>query len=88
MYRILPYTYHKAELLGVQIKPSIRKNKKIDVYHNGEYVVSVGQSNAMDYPTYKKTHGEDYAEKRKKAYYQRHRKDSGVAGFYASHLLW
>lgn len=88
MYRILPRTIKKAEELGVQLQPSKHKNKKIDVFKNGEFVVAIGQLNAMDYPTYIKTHGLDYANRRKLAYNQRHHADNGIAGFYAKNLLW
>jgi hypothetical protein len=32
MYNITNYTYKKAKKLGVKIKPSTNKTKKIDVY--------------------------------------------------------
>ena len=32
MYKILDYSFNKAKELGVDIKPSTKKNKKIDVY--------------------------------------------------------
>ena len=34
MYKILPYSYKQARRLGVKIKPSTVKGKKIDVYKN------------------------------------------------------
>jgi len=33
MYSILPYTKAKAKELGVEIKPSKKKNKKIDIIY-------------------------------------------------------
>lgn len=43
MYTITDYSYKKAKQIGVIIKPSQKKNKKIDVYNlNGEYITSVG----------------------------------------------
>ena len=34
MYHILNYSYTKAKQLNVDIKPSTKTNKKIDVYKN------------------------------------------------------
>jgi hypothetical protein len=35
MYEITPYTYKKAKALGVNVKPSKSRNKKIDVLQEG-----------------------------------------------------
>ena len=42
MYRIKPYTKRQAKKLGVTVKPSKLKGKKIDVFKNGKKVASVG----------------------------------------------
>ena len=91
MYQIKDYSYNKAKLLHVTIKPSTRKNKKIDVYKNGDYITSIGAKNYNDYPTYIKKNGIDYANQRKKLYKERHKKDlnkPNSAGFYAYNILW
>jgi len=94
MYSILPYSYTQAKRLGVSIFPSSRKGKKIDVYKNNEYVCSIGASNFKgyfkDYPTYMKENGLEYANKRRKLYHSRHKKDNveGTAGWYALNILW
>jgi len=91
MYEITQYSNERARRLGVTIKPSNRKNKKIDVYKDGEYVVSIGDSRYKDFPTYKKEVGEEYANKRREAYKKRHEKDrhiKGTAGYYADQILW
>ena len=96
-YSIKPYTITKANALGVKVKPSTRKNKKLDVYDNkGEYLVSVGAKGYSDYPTYMELealgvykHG--HAKKRRTLYKKRHNRDRGVigsAGYYADKLLW
>jgi hypothetical protein len=51
-YRIKRYTFEQAKKLGVEVKPSKVKGKKIDVFKNGEKVASVGALGMNDYPTY------------------------------------
>ena len=91
MYQITDYTKRQAKKLNVNVKPSTRKNKKLDVYKNGDYIVSVGDSRYNDYPTYIKTRGKKYADDRRRLYKARHEKTRGVAGsasWYADKLLW
>lgn len=91
MYKITKYSLEQAKKLNVDIKPSTKKNKKIDVYKNDKYITSVGDKRYSDYPTYIKTRGKDYADERRKLYRIRHKKDmtkKNSAGFYASNLLW
>ena len=76
-YRIKRYTYNQAEKLGVQVKPSRTKGKKIDVFKKGIKVASVGALGMNDYPTYleKEKKGivsEGTAGRRRKAYKIRH----------------
>ena len=90
-YHITQYSYNQAEALGVIIKPSNRKNKKIDVYKNDKKVASIGDTRYKDYPTYIKDNGKAYAAQRRKLYRIRHEKDrkkEGSKGFYASNILW
>ena len=91
MYDIKPYSFKKANQLGVEIKPSNDKNKKIDVIKNDKKLFSIGNKNYKDYPTYLIERGKDFAEKRKKLYKMRHKKDRhivGTRGFYADKILW
>jgi hypothetical protein len=91
MYIIKDYSFNKAKLLGVTIKPSIKKGKKIDVYKNNDYVTSIGAINYNDYPTYIEKKGIDYANQRRILYHQRHKKDLNKinsAGYYAYNILW
>jgi hypothetical protein len=88
MYEILPYTLNQAKKLGVEVKPSKNKNKKIDVFKNGEKIVSVGDKRFSDFPTYIKTKGKVYADERRRLYNIRHKDNKGLAGFYATNLLW
>jgi hypothetical protein len=91
-YRIKPYSYLQAKKIGVTIKPSKNKGKKIDVFNrSGDKVASIGALGMGDYPTFKSTMGADYAEKRRKAYKSRHAKNRrvrGSAGYYADKILW
>jgi len=91
MYHITNYTKTKAKQLGVDVKPSTNKKKKIDVYKNGHKIASVGAIGYNDYPTYIETKGKQYADERRKLYKIRHSKDLkniGSNGFYADKLLW
>lgn len=92
LYRITNYTYNQAKKLNVIVKPSYRKDKKIDVFSkNGYLIAQVGAKGYFDYPTYINTFGKEYAEKRRKLYKIRHQKDRSVkrsAGYYADKLLW
>ena len=90
-YQITNYTRKQADKLGVVVKPSTNKNKKIDVFKNGEKIVSVGGAGYNDYPTYLKKMGKEYADKRRELYKLRHEKDRHIknsAGFFADKLLW
>jgi len=91
MYQITSYSYEQAKRLGVTIKPSTNKKKKIDVFKDGEKIASIGAIGYGDYPTFMKTEGKEYAEKRRQAYKKRHEKDrniKGTAGYYADQILW
>ena len=91
LYKILPYTLKQAKKLGVVVKPSKKKGKKIDVFKDGELVASVGGAGYKDYPTFWKTEGKAVADKKRKLYKARHEKDrhkEGSAGYYADKLLW
>ena len=91
MYGITEYSKLQAKKLGVQIKPSTRKDKKIDVFKNNEKVASIGARGYKDFPTYKKEKGLAFAEERRRLYKERHEKDrhkKGSAGFYADKILW
>ena len=90
-YKITSYSRSQARRLGVTIKPSKTMGKKIDVFKDGKKVASIGALGYGDYPTFKKKMGSEYADKKRKAYKQRHEKDrhrAGSAGFYADQILW
>lgn len=91
-YRITPYTKKQAKKLGVTVKRSTVKGKKIDVFNKkGEKVASVGYLGMGDYPTFIRKKGKEYADVRRRLYKKRHEKDRhkvGSAGYYADKLLW
>ena len=51
-YKIKTYTKNQAKKIGVTVKPSNTKGKKIDVFKKGIKVASVGAIGYKDYPTY------------------------------------
>ena len=95
MYKILPAHRKKAKKLGVTIKSSTVKGKKIDVFKDGKKVSSIGAKGYGDFEYFKKEKGETYANSRRKAYNSRHAKDPKYnskgqlsAGYYAKEILW
>lgn len=91
IYHITQYTRHKSKRLGVTVKPSTNKTKKIDVYKKGTKIASVGANGMNDFPTYIKNRGVKYAKTRRRLYRIRHEKDrhiKGSNGYWADKLLW
>ena len=88
-YKITDYSYKQAKKLNVQIRPSVYKNKKIDVFKNDVKIASIGDNRYKDYPQYLEEKGKKYADSRKKLYRLRHKKDIDKGnGFYANKILW
>ena len=96
MYTITKYSFDQAKKIGVTIKPSESKNKKIDIFKDDKKIASVGGvkkdgSYYKDYPTYIKTEGKEKADKRRKLYKIRHNKTrliKGTNSYYADKILW
>ena len=91
MYSIKKYTYNKAKKLGLKVKISTNKTKKIDVFKNNEKIASVGANGMNDYPTYIKKCGLKFAKTRRRLYKKRHEKDRHITwsnGWLADKLLW
>jgi hypothetical protein len=91
MYKITNRQYSSALNLGVTIKPSTNKSKKIDVFKNGKKVASIGAVGYMDYELYLNSLGKEYADERRRLYKIRHannRNKIGTAGYYADKILW
>ena len=94
-YKILPQQKNAAKKLGVTIKPSTVKGKKIDVFKDGKKVASIGAKGFWDYIAYKKAESQGkfpkgYAESRRRLYKIRHKDENkpGTPGYYALNILW
>jgi hypothetical protein len=91
MYSITKYTYKKAKKLGLYVKQSSNKTKKIDVYKHDKKIASIGANGMNDYPTYIKNRGLKFAKTRRRLYKKRHNKDRHIKwsnGWLADKLLW
>ena len=90
-YAITPYTLKRAQKIGVEVKPSTNKTKKIDVYKHGKKIASVGARGINDYPRYMQKNGLAFAKTRRRLYRIRHNKDRHFKwsrGWLADKLLW
>lgn len=95
-YKIKTYTKNQAKKIGVTVRSSKTKGKKIDVFKNGKKVASVGAIGYKDYPTYlelekKGKIPKGTANQRRKLYKIRHKNDRNIKnsnGYYADRLLW
>lgn len=91
MYDITEYSYQQAKRLGVTIKPSTNKKKKIDVFKDGDKIASIGAVGYGDYPTFTKEKGKEFADKKRQLYKKRHEKDRHIKGtnsWWADNILW
>jgi len=86
-YKITDYTKKKALKMQLEVKPSQRKGKKIDVYKNGKFIKAVGALGYMDYPTYILKEGKKKADERRRLYHLRHTKNT-LGEKLALNLLW
>ena len=87
MYEISPKSYKVAKQYGLQIEPSVKINKKIDVFKDGTYIASIGDSRFKDFHLHLKENGKAYANERARLYYLRH-KNASVREQLAKLLLW
>jgi hypothetical protein len=88
-YKIKDIQRKRANYYGVEIKPSTRKGKKIDVYKNGVKIASIGATGYKDFATHLQERGRAYAEKKRTAYLLRHQHDiKKGAGLWAFRILW
>ena len=91
VYTITNYTYSRARKLGLTVRPSSNKTKKIDVFKKDKKIASVGAAGMNDYPTYMKLKGKKFAKTRRRLYKMRHEKDrheKWSRGWLADKLLW
>jgi hypothetical protein len=88
-YKITEYSKSQAKKLGVDIKLSTSKTKKIDVFRGKEKIASVGQKGYKDYPSYIQEKGKAYADERRRLYRLRHKNDlNSENGKWSSRILW
>lgn len=96
MYKIKSGQRDAARRLGVVIRPSTTKGKKIDVYKHGFKVASIGAQGYEDYWGYvqlekKGAVAPGTAETRRQLYKIRHAGECtavGTPGYYACKILW
>lgn len=91
MYQIEHGSYEIARKLGVSIKPSENKHKKIDVYKDDKKIASIGAIDMMDYFKYLRKSGQKVASLHRQRYLMRHEKDRhivGSNGYYSAKILW
>lgn len=92
MYKITPRQKANASVLGVIIKPSTNKSKKIDVFNKaGQKIAEIGAMGYMDFDLHIKKNGLEYAKERRRLYKIRHennRKKVGTPGYFADKILW
>jgi hypothetical protein len=90
-YNITNYTRKQARKIGVIVKQSRKKDKKIDIFRKDKLIASVGANGMNDFPTYIKKRGFKYAKTRRRLYKMRHEKDrheKWTNGWLADKLLW
>jgi hypothetical protein len=91
-YKILPYSYHRANELGVNIVPSRNPDKKIDVLdYYGNFICSIGDIDFCDFPHYVAKEGLEYALERRRLYWLRHKHEKDIEGspsYYSRRILW
>ena len=96
MYRIKAGQREAARRLGVAIRPSTTKGKKIDVFKHGLKIASIGAEGYDDFWIYvqKEKAGrvpKGTAEERRRLYKIRHADEcvaTGTPGYYACRILW
>lgn len=74
----------KAAAIGVTVKPSQVKHKKLDVYLDGKRVASIGDLRYEDY----NTHKDNERRRNYKHRHEAHRHKKGTPSYYADRILW
>ena len=90
-YKILPQQRAAAKRLGVTIKPSSAKGKKLDVFKGPIKLASIGARGYGDYWNYYKDTTPANAAKKRDSYRARHDGEQnaiGSPGYYAYYILW
>tara|TARA_R110000803_G_scaffold192571_1_gene255426 strand:- start:938 stop:1225 length:288 start_codon:yes stop_codon:yes gene_type:complete len=93
-YKIKQIQIDKANKLGLTIKASSNKNKKLDIYKNDKKVGSIGAIGYKDYGTYLEELPKKEADLKRKNYLARHSKEpkskdgKKTNSYYADKILW
>jgi len=102
VYELTNRTKQIAEKLGVKVLLSDNPKYKLEVYdYHGNFITYSGAANYKDFPTYLELEAKGevpkgYAEKRRKAYWNRHGSEieklgdewPGSRSYYSFMLLW
>jgi len=73
-----------ARKIGVTVKASTRKNKKIDVFKGDKKVAYIGDASMADFTK----HRDEQRRKNFKSRFQKQRTKVGTPAYYADRLLW
>lgn len=95
-YPITKEIRDRAKALGITVKQSRNKEKKLDAYKDNVFQASFGSKPYKDYHLYKKEYGQKVANEKRKQYKARHDKNRKVkyregkltAGWLADKILW
>jgi hypothetical protein len=93
-YIIKKIQFEKAKKLGLNIKPSTNKKKKLDVFKDDKKVGSIGALGYKDYGTYLEELPKKDANLKRKNYLARHSKEPKTKdgkktnSYYADKILW
>lgn len=90
-YQITSRQRVNAKRIGVKIKPSTVKGKKVDVFKGDKKVASIGALGMKDFDLWKKSEGIEKAKARQKAFksrFQKQRTKVGTPAYYADQILW
>ena len=91
-YVLLPRVKRNAKELGLTVELSSNPRYKIEIYDNqGIFMYYGGAAGFGDFATYLYERDKEFAEKRKKAYEARHKKEiqkTGSRGWVIYKLLW
>jgi hypothetical protein len=98
-YVVTPAIRKAAAAVGVRVVPSTSARHKLDAYSlaTGAFQNAFGGAGYADYHVYLRTHGPEYAARRRALYWQRHAKDAArrldrhgklSRGFLSARVLW
>jgi len=73
-----------ARKIGVTVKPSTRKGKKIDVFRKDKKVASIGDASMADFTK----HRDEQRRKNFKSRFQKQRTKVGTPAYFSDQLLW